>query len=242
MSKPIDETGNKYGLLTVLRQAENRKTPSGRSYVAWECQCECGGTIIARGIDLRSGHTKSCGCRKRGGRFINEIGNTYGKLTVIELVGFNNNYAEWLCQCDCGNQTIVKGANLRNGATHSCGCLRSYKEQEIQQLLIKNDIRFKKEYSFSDLWDIDPLRFDFAIFNNNTLLGLIEYNGQQHYLTSPTGYYTQAKINTIRNHDKQKIDYCNKHNIPLLILNKNNYNEEMILEWIKNIKRESEGE
>lgn len=39
-----------------------------------------------------------------------------------------------------------------------------------------------------------------------------------------------------------KIDYCEEHNIPLLILNKDNYDEEMILEWIKNIIRESEGE
>ena len=39
-----------------------------------------------------------------------------------------------------------------------------------------------------------------------------------------------------------KEDYCKKHNIPLLILNKDNYDEKMILEWIKNIIRESEGE
>lgn len=28
----------------------------------WECICECGTTFVAKGPDLRSGNTKSCGC------------------------------------------------------------------------------------------------------------------------------------------------------------------------------------
>ena len=28
----------------------------------------------------------------------------------------------WLCRCDCGNETAVAVANLRNGHTQSCGC------------------------------------------------------------------------------------------------------------------------
>lgn len=48
----------------------------------WKCQCHCGNFFIVDGYSLRSGHTKSCGCLK--GNKINEIGNKYGKLTVIE--------------------------------------------------------------------------------------------------------------------------------------------------------------
>jgi hypothetical protein len=33
----------------------------------------------------------------------------------------------WLCQCDCGNKTIVKYRNLINGNTKSCGCLKQEK-------------------------------------------------------------------------------------------------------------------
>ena len=33
--------------------------------------------------------------------------------------------AQWLCKCDCGNETIIRGANLRRGITKSCGCLLS---------------------------------------------------------------------------------------------------------------------
>lgn len=66
----------------------------------------------------------------RGGqrRFIDMTGKKYGRLTVIERAGtrkLDGQYRPtWLCQCDCGNQTVVIGANLRSGMTKSCGCLR----------------------------------------------------------------------------------------------------------------------
>lgn len=43
----------------------------------------------------------------------------FGKLLVIE---YNGN-GKWLCQCDCGNQTIVRSDYLKSGHTQSCGCI-----------------------------------------------------------------------------------------------------------------------
>ena len=57
MRETIDLTGWKLGKLTVLRRDVNRK---GRS--TWRCKCECGTEIIALSQDLKSGHTRSCGC------------------------------------------------------------------------------------------------------------------------------------------------------------------------------------
>lgn len=50
----------------------------------------------------------------------------FGRLVVIEYHGNNpaNSNAMWLCQCDCGNKTVVDGVRLRSGITKSCGCLR----------------------------------------------------------------------------------------------------------------------
>lgn len=31
---------------------------------------------------------------------------------------------QWLCRCDCGNESRVVGADLNNGTTKSCGCLQ----------------------------------------------------------------------------------------------------------------------
>ncbi len=55
---------------------------------------------------------------------INEVGNRYGRLVVIEFAGIKNGLANFLCQCDCGNQKIIRGAHLRDGNTQSCNrCL-----------------------------------------------------------------------------------------------------------------------
>lgn len=60
MSTLIDITGNKYGMLTVIRRAEN--APKG--ITRWECQCDCGNIVIVRGRNLKNGAVKSCGCLK----------------------------------------------------------------------------------------------------------------------------------------------------------------------------------
>lgn len=38
--------------------------------------------------------------------------------------------AYWLCQCDCGNETIVIGQSLRNNHTQSCGCLGRFRAMQ----------------------------------------------------------------------------------------------------------------
>ncbi len=54
---------------------------------------------------------------------IDEIGSRHEQLTVIAESDPVNSNAMWLCKCDCGNETIVRGSNLRSGGTKSCGCL-----------------------------------------------------------------------------------------------------------------------
>lgn len=56
------------------------------------------------------------------GKFIDEAGNKYGRLTVIEREGSIRGQAAWKCLCECGNYTIVAGSQLRQGITTSCGC------------------------------------------------------------------------------------------------------------------------
>lgn len=57
----IDETGNRYGRLTVLTQ--HAVDASGA--MRWVCRCDCGAEHVARGGDLRSGGVGSCGCLGR---------------------------------------------------------------------------------------------------------------------------------------------------------------------------------
>ena len=161
----------------------------------------------------------------------NEIGNKYGKLLVTSFAYTKDSNAYWVCQCDCGKQTIARGNALRTGNIKSCGCQRSWKEQEIVSFLDNYEIEYIREYTFSDLRDQGLLRFDFAIFKNNKLVGLIEYQGSQHY--DPNCPF--AKDGLIQTHDDMKRRYCKIHNIPLLELNKNNNLEQDLLSWLNKI-------
>lgn len=64
-------------------------------------------------------------------KLIDETGNTYGYLTVIERAPNKGSRARWKCKCKCGNETIVYGKSLRSGQTKSCGCL--HKETTIKR-------------------------------------------------------------------------------------------------------------
>lgn len=56
-------------------------------------------------------------------RMIDLSGQKFGRLTVIEKAGSTKHGAiKWLCKCDCGNESIVIGDELRKGKTTSCGC------------------------------------------------------------------------------------------------------------------------
>lgn len=91
-------------------------------------------------------------------------------------------------------------------------------EIKIEEILKNAGLIFKEEYSFPDLLSAKgyPLRFDFAIFDeNDDLLFLIEYQGIQHYEpSSKFGGYSGLQKQQIN--DIKKIEYCENHNIILL--------------------------
>ena len=117
MSNFQDLTGQKFGRLTVLERAESK---GKRTY--WRCKCDCGNECTVVGTNLRSGHTKSCGC------LVSEVkdlsGLKFGRLTVLNYDHKDaSNKSYWLCECECGNECTVQGYLLTSGKTKSCGCL-----------------------------------------------------------------------------------------------------------------------
>lgn len=56
-----DITNVRFNRLTAIKIAGK---DSGGRY-KWECKCDCGNIIIARGYSLREGNTRSCGCLQR---------------------------------------------------------------------------------------------------------------------------------------------------------------------------------
>ena len=59
--------------------------------------------------------------------YIELTGQKFGKLTVINRAPIpcgHGCHTSWICLCDCGKETIVSSAHLRQGRTVSCGCIR----------------------------------------------------------------------------------------------------------------------
>lgn len=50
-------------------------------------------------------------------------GQKFNRLTVKSFHHITNGKAFWLCICDCGNETISLGHEVKSGKIKSCGCL-----------------------------------------------------------------------------------------------------------------------
>lgn len=215
MGKKINLIGQKYNLLTVLEET-NQRDSSG--CILWKCQCDCGNITYASSNALRTNHKKSCGCLninqiKAVGKLnlIDLTGQRFGKLTVLNRIEDMTNSDRrvfWNCQCDCGNNYIANGHQLKNGNLQSCGCLKSVGEQKIAELLSLNNLAYEKEKIFLDL---PRCRFDFYVQNKY----VIEYDGKQHFQDYSWGS-TQHTLEESQKKDKIKNDYCFSKNIPII--------------------------
>ena len=219
MPAKLNLINERFGRLVVIAPAENK----GRR-TQWLCKCDCGKEKIALTDSLRSGKVQSCGCllaetaRTNGLKQLDDLtGQVFGQLTVLEYAGSDRNRSTWKCECSCGNIVIVNQMELKNGNTLSCGCLRnSFGEQQIEKILKEQKISYQKEFIFSDLVSENniPLRFDFAVFKNDKLAYLIEYDGEQHFLNKTDKIWTDS-LEKRKIRDKIKNQYCVDNNIKL---------------------------
>lgn len=111
--------GDTIGRWTVI--GETRR--NGKRYYC--CRCECGTEKEVYYRSLEMGLSQSCGClrgellRSKGEDL---TGKKVGKLTVLYRDSGRDGY--WVCECECGGRTSVIAKSLREGNTHSCGCIQ----------------------------------------------------------------------------------------------------------------------
>lgn len=108
-----DLTGRRFGKLVVVGPSYKK----GGYRMFTMCKCDCGRSREFRESNLISGNSTSCGCH----RIIDLVGKRYGQLTVLALDHTDDLGSHWLCQCDCGNQKVVRANSLRSGDTKTCG-------------------------------------------------------------------------------------------------------------------------
>lgn len=123
--KPEDLSGERFGHWRVLELTGDR-TASGKPL--FRCECDCGTVSSLPGAMLKSGQSKSCGCRKMEAARLKRIvsgdgleGNRFGRWTVIRYLPEQYRFE---CRCDCGTVAEVIPADLKNGKSVSCGCYR----------------------------------------------------------------------------------------------------------------------
>lgn len=216
--------GQKFGPLKVIEL--NIEKTNQQKRAIWLCFCDnCNKIHSVRSDSLQK--IIQCPKDKKGISLIKEEkGNVYGKLIVIKKAKKSNANKNvfWLCQCECGNQIIVNGIDLRREHTHSCGCIKSLGEEKISRLLKENNIIFEKEKTFEDC--INPetkakLRFNFFLLEYNIL---IEYQGSQHYETSNAGWNTKERLISQIKRDKIKKQWCINNNKKLIEISYKNFN------------------
>lgn len=141
----------KFNMLTILGYSE--RTSGKRRYFI--CQCDCGEVTEVRTDQIKSGHTKSCGCLKKShmkkvsmNNVVDLTGATFGWLTVIKATGRKadgqtGNYF-WLCKCKCGKETEVRSSYLKNSQTVSCGCYHKERIKGINNPNFKPKLTIKQ--------------------------------------------------------------------------------------------------
>lgn len=93
-------------------------------------------------------------------------GQRFGKLIVKSFFDIQHRNTRWLCDCDCGNETVVVGAALKYGDTKSCGCLRDETTSKRSKKYNTYDLSgeygvgytFKGEEFWFDLEDYDKIK------------------------------------------------------------------------------------
>lgn len=108
-------------------------------------------------------------------------------------------------------------------------CKESHGENKINNYLAEIGIKYSPQYRIKECKNKNPLPFDFAVWVNNNI-GLIEYNGAQHYIEVKTWSTRYNQLEYVQNNDRIKSKYCKVNNIPLLVIPY--YNEENIVSLI----------
>lgn len=152
------------------------------------------------------------------------------KIKVGDLINFwkvknlssSANYSDHqmraICTCNFCRQDKEMRVDhlLENGVACDCFKQHSIGEQVVEDILKNLSVKYKAEYTFENLVGLKggALRYDFAILNNsNKVIGLIEYDGEQHFQEAGTYFNKDGHVQI---HDKIKNDFAEENHIPLL--------------------------
>ena len=170
-------------------------------------------------------------------RLIDLTGRKFGKLTVVKRVEDNiskSGYksAQWLCVCDCGNEVIVTGRNLKTNNTKSCGCLqkeivsKTNKKYNTYDLTGEYGIGYtsKGEEFYFDLEDYNKIKSHCWFFDGYDRYIAANINGKKVHLHK---IILKCKNNTEVDHINRKKYDCRKSNLRIATRSQNSMNKDL---------------
>jgi hypothetical protein len=119
-----------------------RPTPDNvMGSIVWECQCDCGATVMVPRRRLIDGYRTGCG---ECGRLVSNIaGQKFGWVTAVAPTTERiRNSVVWECLCDCGKTTRIERTKLTASPYISCGCRTEARQARAQK---NKNKREKKE-------------------------------------------------------------------------------------------------
>jgi hypothetical protein len=155
--------------------------------------------------------------------FIDKANKVHNNKYDYSQVDYSNNYTE--ININCKKHGIFKQQPKVHLKGHGCPiCSESKGEKEVKNILKKYNIKYKREFRFSDCVNKYTLPFDFYLPEYNIC---VEFNGRQHY--EPISLWGDKNyLNKVKKNDKIKRDYCLNKGIKLCVIK---YNQ------IKNIEK-----
>lgn len=153
--------------------------------------------------------------------FIKEVHQIHGDKYVVKgnYINCKTHIAIYCTECDC--EFPITPSHLLEG--HGCpNCNISRGEERIKVIFLDNSVEFQQQYKFEDCRHKRLLPFDFAVFKNDQLYCLIEYQGIQHY--KPVEKFGgQKQLESQQYIDNIKRNYCREHSIKLIEIPYNQY-------------------
>ncbi len=101
----------------------------------WRCRCTCGGKAVVEEKNLKTLHTKSCGCIKSP----DLTGQVFGRLTVLGRSDQRGKRGKrtvmlWQCRCQCGAITYKAKDTLTNSGVSMCAaCAAQYGAEKARE-------------------------------------------------------------------------------------------------------------
>lgn len=187
-----------------------------------KCKCTIDGTVFyPHPSNLLKGQgCPTCGIRSRAdkrrmtqGEFEEILEEVNPNIKVLGEYITQKDKILVACKKD-GYTWEAKALHLLNG--HGCPvCNESKGEETIRKYLRKNHIKYRGQYKIKECKNKKPLPFDFALFNKDKLVALIEYQGIHHY--EPIELFGgKERFEYQQKNDNIKRNYCKINNIPLI--------------------------